>query len=122
MAILELVLRIIVKLLEYLCKSSKSNNSNDRSPPPQQTGQSLEDHTTQSILNYNDKVRLTLDKIIQNHNELHKSDLQTIAQLREQISELEIEVIRLKALLHAKNNEEFVRKGFEVRRETDEET
>lgn len=108
MKILELVLRIVVKLLEVLTKSpsttSKSNNVNERETPPSVEERTSFNHNPHINVNYSGRVRDTLNKIIESHNAIHMQDLETIKSLREEICELQMEVIRLRALI--KNEEQ----------------
>lgn len=110
MKVLELILRIVVKLLEVLTKSP-TNHAQSRSTEQNETPPSTEEKTSQrhgmhSSLNYSDKVKDALNKIIESHNRIHMQDLETIKTLREEICQLQLEVIKLRAMLKSEGPSE----------------
>lgn len=112
MKVLELILRIVVKLLEVLTKSptnpaqSRSAVHEQNETPPSTEEKTSQRHGMHSSLNYSDKVKDALNKIIESHNRIHMQDLETIKTLREEICQLQLEVIKLRAMLKSEGPSE----------------
>lgn len=100
MKILEYILRIIVFLIE------KIGDSKSIDQPPPNINHQVENSEgyspklesgVNSTIRYTDKVKDTLDKIIESHNEIHRQDLDEIKRLRTELSELQIEIMYLRS-------------------------
>lgn len=121
MKILELILRIILRLIEAL--SSKPAEvpplDNPSSPKaedpgsisPQSTSRNSNGNSidptvieSKSLRTYNNETRDLISRIMAAHRATHEADLNEIFRLRKEVCNLQEELILAKANVHGKNN------------------
>lgn len=121
MKILELILRIVLRLIDLLSKPSDAGPSFDQPAPrpneeKDQSTQYYSNSTSQSepakpgtntspkdIVVYNEEVNALLNRVIETHRAREEADMNEIMRLRKEISSLQEELILVKASVHSRN-------------------
>lgn len=121
MKILELILRIVLRLIDLLSKPSDAGPSFDQPAPrpneeKDQSTQHYSNSTSQSepvkpgtnaspreIAVYNEEVNALLNRVIETHRAREEADMNEIMRLRKEISSLQEELILVKASVHSRN-------------------